>query len=86
MTCPVCGFKGAGCATLAIATPEYGWCPNLEEFLGRQARLRAKWWRENSKDKPPNELFMPIRDWAEKQRAEELRVKGQERWEREQGY
>jgi hypothetical protein len=55
--------------------------PRLEEFLGKQARLRAKWWRGNSKDKLPDELFMPILDWVEKQRAEELRVKRQEHWE-----
>jgi hypothetical protein len=58
----------------------------LEQFLGKQARLRAKWWRGNSEDEPPDELFKSILGWAEKQRAEELRVKRQERWEREQGY
>jgi hypothetical protein len=69
---------------LAAATVDYGWCPRLEEFLGKQARLRVKWWRQQSKDEPPDELFMSILGWAEKQRAEELRVKRQERWEWEE--
>jgi hypothetical protein len=87
MGCPVCGYKRANCSTLAAATSDHGWCPHLKEFLGWQAGLRAKWWRQHSKDSKDRleELSMRIADWAEEQRAEKRRAEVQEHWEREQG-